>query len=130
MYEVSILNKNEALSFKHNFESKDDVDQFVFNVQNGKDVLFDNGNDIILIPCKFLKESIVKINRADDLANKDIRKLDLGTRITNALYANDIRYIKDLFTYTKKHLKKLCRLGAVSIDIVDDKLKEIGLHLA
>ncbi len=66
---------------------------------------------------------------ADDVLKMTVDELDLPTRIYNSLRNGGIETLGDLLKTPRKELISMRNMGAKSIAIIDDKLKEKGISL-
>lgn len=67
---------------------------------------------------------------SDEILKMTIEELDLSTRIINALKNGGVETIGQLLGTPKKELVKIKNLGAKSIAIVEEKLREKGVALS
>lgn len=67
---------------------------------------------------------------SDEVLKMRIEELDIPTRIVNALARGGIETIGQLTTAPRTELMKIKNLGAKSLSIVEDKLKEKGVVLS
>ncbi|MFH0864056.1 MAG: DNA-directed RNA polymerase subunit alpha [Candidatus Gottesmanbacteria bacterium] len=67
---------------------------------------------------------------SDEILKMTIEELDLPTRITNALRNGGIDTVGQLLGTPKKDLMKIKNLGAKSISIVEEKLRDKGVALS
>lgn len=66
---------------------------------------------------------------SDDVLKMTVDELDLPTRIYNSLRNGGIETLADLLNTPRKELISMRNMGAKSIAIIDDKLKEKGISL-
>lgn len=66
---------------------------------------------------------------SDDVLKMTVDELDLPTRIYNSLRNGGIETLGDLLNTPRKELISMRNMGAKSIAIIDDKLKEKGISL-
>lgn len=66
---------------------------------------------------------------SDETLKMRIEEFDIPTRIVNALAKGGIETIGQLFSTPKEDLMKVKNLGAKSLEIVAEKLKEKGIEL-
>ena len=66
---------------------------------------------------------------SDEVLKMRIEELDIPTRIVNALSRGGIETIGQLLGTPKTELLKIKNLGAKSLSIVEDKLREKGVAL-
>ena len=66
---------------------------------------------------------------SDDILRMTVDELDLPTRIYNSLRNGGIETLSDLLNTPRKELISMRNMGAKSIAIIDDKLKEKGISL-
>lgn len=66
---------------------------------------------------------------SDEVSKMRIEELDIPTRIVNALSNGGIETVGQLFSAQRSDLMKIKNLGAKSLSIVEDKLKEKGVVL-
>ncbi len=66
---------------------------------------------------------------SDEVMRMRIEELDVPTRIVNALVNGGIETVGQLMSATSEDLRKVKNLGAKSLTVVADKLKEKGLTL-
>jgi len=66
---------------------------------------------------------------SDDILKMTVDELDLPTRIYNSLRNGGIETLSDLLNTPRKELISMRNMGAKSIAIIDDKLKEKGISL-
>src|SRR5260221_5120509 len=66
---------------------------------------------------------------SDDVLKMTVDELDLPTRIYNSLRNGGIETLADLLSRPRKELISMRNMGAKSIAIIDDKLKEKGISL-
>lgn len=66
---------------------------------------------------------------SDDVLRMTVDELDLPTRIYNSLRNGGIETLADLLNTPRKELISMRNMGAKSIAIIDDKLKEKGISL-
>jgi len=69
-------------------------------------------------------------NVSDEVLKMRIEELDIPTRIVNALSNGGIETIGQLLSTQRTELMKIKNLGAKSLSIVEDKLKEKGVALS
>ncbi len=67
---------------------------------------------------------------SDEILKMTIEELDLPTRITNALRNGGIETVGQLLGTPKKDLLKIKNLGAKSLSLVEEKLREKGVALS
>jgi len=80
---------------------------------------------------KNLDESVTVIsNVSDEILKMRIEELDIPTRIVNALSNGGIETIGQLLSTQRPELMKIKNLGAKSLSIVEDKLKEKSVALS
>jgi DNA-directed RNA polymerase subunit alpha len=79
---------------------------------------------------KSIDEPVAVIsNVSEEVLKMRIEELDIPTRIVNALSNGGIETIGQLLTAQRSDLMKIKNLGAKSLSIVEDKLKEKGVAL-
>lgn len=66
---------------------------------------------------------------SNDLLRLTVDELDLPTRIYNSLKNGGIETVEQLLATPRKDLVNMRNMGAKSISIIDDKLKEKGINL-
>lgn len=66
---------------------------------------------------------------SDEVLKMTIEELDLPTRITNSLKNGGIETVGQLLGTPKKNLLKIKNLGAKSLSVVEEKLREKGVAL-
>lgn len=64
---------------------------------------------------------------SDDVARMTVDELDLPTRIYNSLRNAGIETVGQLLTTPKKELMNYRNLGAKSLSVIDESLKEKGI---
>jgi len=79
---------------------------------------------------KSIDEPVTLIsNISDEVLKMRIEELDIPTRIVNALSNGGIETIGQMLSAERAELMKIKNLGAKSLSIVEDKLKEKGVVL-
>jgi DNA-directed RNA polymerase subunit alpha len=73
--------------------------------------------------------TVVLSNVSDEVLRMRIEELDIPTRIVNALSNGGIDTVGQMLTAQRSDLMKIKNLGAKSLSIVEDKLKEKGVVL-
>jgi len=73
--------------------------------------------------------AVVLSNVSDEVLRMRIEELDIPTRIVNALSNGGIDTVGQMLTAQRSDLMKIKNLGAKSLSIVEDKLKEKGVVL-
>lgn len=73
-------------------------------------------------------EEVVGPKVSDDVAKMTVDELDLPTRIYNSLRNAGIETVGQLLTTPKKELMNYRNLGAKSLSIIDESLKEKGIN--
>lgn len=76
-----------------------------------------------------VKETIVAPAVSDEMLKMRIEELDIPTRIVNALSNGGIDTISQMMAAPRSDLMKIKNLGAKSLSIVEEKLKEKGIIL-
>jgi len=86
----------------------------------------------IVEPKAVVKEDVVAISPAisDETVKMRIEELDIPTRIVNALGNGGIETIGQLLATPRSELMKIKNLGAKSITIIEEKLKEKNVTLS
>ena len=86
----------------------------------------------IVEPKVVVKENAVVVSTAvsDEIVKMRIEELDIPTRIVNALANGGIETIGQMLTTPRAELMKIKNLGAKSITIIEEKLKEKNVTLA
>lgn len=82
-------------------------------------------------PKAIAEDTIVAVTPqiSDEILKMTVEELDLPTRITNSLRNGGIETIGQLLGTPRKDLLKIKNLGAKSLSIVEDKLREKGVAL-
>ncbi len=73
---------------------------------------------------------VVSPTISDEVLKMRIEELDIPTRIVNALSKAEIETIGQLLSTPRSDLMKVKNLGAKSLSVVEDKLKEKGITLS
>ena len=74
--------------------------------------------------------AIVAPTVSDDILKTRIEELDIPTRIVNALANGGVETVGQLLTAPRSDLMKIKNLGAKSLSIVEEKLKDKGVVLS
>ncbi len=80
-------------------------------------------------PKAVVAEGVVKSSVADGVLKLTVDELDLPTRIYNSLRNGGIETIEQILATPKKELISMRNMGAKSISIIEEKLKEKGVDL-
>lgn len=71
-------------------------------------------------------EALQDATQADDRLDLYIEDLQLSARTTNALVNNDLHTVQDIINLSDAELKDLRGFGAIALQEVKDKMKELG----
>lgn len=75
------------------------------------------------------EEKVVTPSVSDEVLKMRLEELDIPTRIANALARGGIETVNQLMEAPREDLMKIKNLGAKSLSIVEEKLKERGVSL-